>query len=47
MLTGLSVITLVAGAEKYYQTGGAIAFWGAIATPVTIFIALSGYCVYR
>ena len=47
MVTGLSVITLVAGAEKYYQTGGAVGFWGAIAAPVYIFMALSGYCTYR
>lgn len=41
------MITLVAGSEKYYQTGGAIGFWGAIAAPVGIFMALSGYCIYR
>ena len=47
MVTGLSVITLVAGAEKYYQTGSAIGFWGAISGPVWLFMALSGYCIYR
>ncbi len=46
-MAALSVITLVAGSEQYYQTGFAVGFWGAIATPVTIFISLSGFIVYR
>ena len=47
MVTNLSVITLVAGAERYYQTGSAIGFWGAIAAPVYLFMSLTGYCIYR
>ena len=47
LAAGLSVITLVAGAEQYYQTGFAVSFWGAITAPVGIFMALTGYCVYR
>lgn len=43
----LSVITLVAGCERNYQTGFSIGFWSAIVTPIGMFIALSGYCVYR
>ncbi len=43
----LSVITLVAGCERNYQTGFSIGFWNAIITPIGMFIALSGYCVYR
>lgn len=47
MAAGLAVITFVAGCEQYYQTGFAVAFWGAVSTPITLFIALSGYIVYR
>ncbi len=47
MTAGLSVITLVAGAEQYYQTGFAVAFWGVITAPIGIFIALSGFVLYR
>ena len=47
MVTGMSVIALVAGSEKYYQTGSAIGFWGAIASPIGIFMSLTGYCIYR
>ena len=47
MTAGLSVITLVAGCEAYYQTGFSVGFWGAITAPVGIFIALTGYCTYR
>ena len=47
LTAGLSVITLVAGAEQYYQTGFSVGFWWAITTPVGIFLALSGYCLYR
>jgi SSS family solute:Na+ symporter len=47
MAAGLSVITLVATAEANYQAGMAIGFWGAINTPLSIFLALTGYCVYR
>lgn len=44
---GLSVITLVAMVEKDYQTGIAIGFWGQLITPVSLFMGLFGYCVYR
>ena len=47
LTAGLSVITLVAGAEQYYQTGFAVSFWGAITAPVGVFMALTGYCLYR
>ena len=43
----LSVITLVAECERNYQTGFSIGFWNAIITPIGMFIALTGYCVYR
>ncbi len=47
LTAGLSVITLVAGAEQNYRTGYAIGFWNNILAPVGIVIALTGYCVYR
>jgi solute:Na+ symporter, SSS family len=43
----LSIITLVAYVEIHYKTGFAISFWMAITAPVTMIMALSGYCVYR
>ena len=47
MTAGLSVITLVAGCEQNYQTGFAVGFWSAITAPVGVFMALTGYCMYR
>lgn len=47
LTAGLSVISLVAGCEQNYQTGFAVGFWGAITAPVGVFIALTGYCMYR
>jgi Na+/proline symporter len=47
MAAGLSVISFVAVCEANYQTGMAIGFWGAINTPLSVFLALTGYCVYR
>ena len=47
LTSGLSVITLVAMCEQNYQCGMAMGFWGAVATPVGLFMALTGYCIYR
>ena len=47
LTAGLSVITLVAGCEQNYQTGFAVGFWGGVTAPVGVFIALTGYCMYR
>ena len=47
MQAGLSVITLVAMCESQYQCGMAMAYWQWIAYPIGIFLALTGYCVYR
>ncbi len=47
LAAGLSVISLVAACEANYQAGMAIGFWGAINTPLGVFLALTGYCVYR
>lgn len=44
---GLAVITLVAGSEQRYQCGLGVGFWGRIATPIMIFISLTGFVLYR
>lgn len=43
----MGLISLVATFENYYQSGFAYTFWSAIATPVSIVLALTGYCIYR
>ncbi len=45
--SSLSVITLVALCEQEYQCGMALGFWGKITIPIGIFMALTGYCLYR
>ena len=47
LASGLSVITLVALAEQYYQTGFGVAFWNNILFPVYVVMALTGFCTYR
>ena len=47
MASALSVITLVALVEVNYQTGFALSFWSNIIAPISIIMALTGYCVYR
>lgn len=43
----LSVMNLVANAEVYYKTGFAISFWNNILLPISMVLALSGFCYYR
>ncbi len=43
----LSVMNLVANAEVYYKTGFAISFWNNILLPVSMVLALTGFCYYR
>ena len=43
LMAGLSVITLVANAEQYYQTGFGVAFWANITAPIGIVLALTGF----
>ena len=45
--SGLSVIVLVANCEATYKTGAALGFWNLVTLPLGMFLALSGYCVYR
>ena len=44
---GLGIISLVALTEEKYQCGYALGFWGSVMIPISVLIALSGYCVYR
>jgi solute:Na+ symporter, SSS family len=41
------LISLVAIFEMYYKCGFAISFWSQISIPISIFLGLSGYCIYR
>ncbi len=41
------LISLAAGFEMFYKVGFALSFWNLLYIPVSIFITLSGYCVYR
>lgn len=47
MTAGLSVIALVALCEQLYQCGMAITFWNATISSVGLFLALTGFCIYR
>ena len=43
----LALITMIGTVEAGYQSGFAYGFWGSITLPVTIFLSLSGFVVYR
>ena len=43
----LSIIALLSYVEVHYKTGFALGFWGSIMTPITVVLALYGYCSYR
>lgn len=43
----LSVISLIALCESQYQCGMAIGFWNQLIVPISIFMSLTGYCLYR
>ena len=47
MQAGLALITFVALCESQYQCGMAIGFWNNLTIPVSIFLSLTGYCLYR
>ncbi len=44
---GISIIGITSYIEMRYKTGFAIGFWGNILIPISVFMALSGYCIYR
>ena len=43
----LSVISLIALCESQYQCGMAIGLWNQLIVPISIFMSLTGYCLYR
>ena len=45
--SGLSIIGLLAYVEVHYKTGFALAFWSKITAPLSVILALYGYCMYR
>ncbi len=47
MQAGLAVISLIALCEMGYQCGMAMSFWNRMVIPVSIFLSLTGYCLYR
>lgn len=47
MSAALSVVALVSLCERDYQCGIALGLWSKLTVPISIFLALTGYCVYR
>lgn len=43
----MGLISIAAAFEVYYQSGFAYSFWGSIGSPISIVMALTGYCIYR
>jgi SSS family solute:Na+ symporter len=44
---GMAVISMVAGFELFYEAGFTIAWWQKMTVPLGLFIALTGYIIYR
>lgn len=47
LANALSIIGLTAYVEINYKTGLALGFWNSLVFPVSVFLALTGYCTYR
>ncbi len=43
----IGLVTLLAYVEVHYKTGFALAFWNQLMLPISMVLALSGYCTYR
>ncbi len=43
----MGLISLVAMFEMYYKSGFALSFWSAVAMPMSVLMALTGFCIYR
>ena len=43
----LGLVTLAAYVEVHYKTGFAMSFWHSLLTPLSVFLGLTGYCIYR
>jgi SSS family solute:Na+ symporter len=46
-MAGLGAITIVGRFESFYQAGFTAMWWGMLLVPVAVFIALSGWVIYR
>lgn len=44
---GMGLISLVALFEMYYNSGFGLGFWSTITVPISLVMALTGYCSYR
>lgn len=47
MANALGLVTLAAFIEVHYRVGFAMGYWYNLSMPITVMIALSGYCIYR
>ena len=47
MSAAMSVITVISLVESQYQSGLGITFWNNLLIPVTIFLSLTGFVLYR
>lgn len=47
LTNGLAVLTLIANTEVNYKTGFAMNFWNSVLVPITLFMSLRGFCIYR
>ena len=47
MANALSIIGLIAAVEGAYKTGFALSFWNNLTLPISIFMGLTGFCIYR
>ena len=47
LASSLGLVTLAAYVEVHYKTGFAMSFWHSLLTPLTVFLGLTGYCIYR
>ena len=44
---GISIVGVLSYVERKYAVGFAVDFWNRLLLPVTITLALTGYCIYR
>ena len=44
---GISIVGVLSYLERKYKVGFAVDFWNRVLIPVTITLALTGYCIYR
>ena len=45
--SALGVITIVSMLEQNFRCGFSVGFWWGLGTPLSLFLALSGFCIYR